>query len=421
MIFATGKPTPSFALDFTSAALDPRVTFSRTGSTATRINSSGLVEAAGANVPRFDFDFSTGLCRGLLVEEARTNIYLNSQQMNLQTPVGITVATDVAGVPAPDGTITADKLQEDASNGQHAAQATIGGAIGDYSFSGFFKAAERTSIRLNMFSTTLNAVAIFNLSTGTITSVSGGATNAKITELADGWFRCEMTANQPDVRTLGARFALISGTTSHSYVGTPGNGAYAWGGQLEQASFPTSYIPTGAASVLRNADIATITGANFSGFWQAGKGSTLVKARPSTVSGTRPWVQFDDATADNIIALRGNTTSPELYIRSGGSDQAQIDAGTIAANTRYRLAGAWATNDCAASLNSGAPVLDGVATIPVVTQARLGSDGTNYLNGHLEAIEYYDERVLNASLQVLSSAAGYRSIIGPVFRDSIIS
>jgi hypothetical protein len=421
MIFATERARPKFALDLTSAALDPRVTFARAAATATRINSSGLVEVMSADTPRFDYDFSTGRCRGLLVEEARTNIYLNSQQMNLQTPVGITVDTDVAGIAAPDGTITADKLVEDASNGQHAAQAALGGAIGDYSFSGFFKAAERTSIRLNIFSTTLNAVAIFNLATGTITSVSGGATNAKITELANGWFRCEMSANQPDVRTLGLRFALISGTTSHSYVGTPGNGAYAWGGQLEQAGFPTSYIPTGAAAVLRNADIATATGTNFSDWWQTGKGSALVRARPSTVIGIRPAIQFDDATADNIIALRGNTTNPELYIRSVGSDQAQIDAGTIAANVSYRLAGGWAENSCAASLNSGVPALDGAATIPVVTQARLGSDGTNYLNGHLEAIEYYNERIPNSALQVVSSTAGYQSIIGSVFRDAIIS
>ena len=54
-------------------------------------------------------------------------------------------------------------------------------------------------------------------------------------------------------------------------------------------------------------------------------------------------------------------------------------------------------------------------------QARIGSDGTNYLNGHIEAIEYYDERVPSASLQVLSSQAGRNSIIGSVFRDSIIS
>jgi hypothetical protein len=85
------------------------------------------------------------------------------------------------------------------------------------------------------------------------------------------------------------------------------------------------------------------------------------------------------------------------------------------------LAGAWAENSCAASLNSGAPVLDGVATIPTVTQARLGSDGTNYLNGHIEAIEYYDERIPNSALQVVSSTAGYQSIIGSVFRDAIIS
>jgi hypothetical protein len=171
----------------------------------------------------------------------------------------------------------------------------------------------------------------------------------------------------------------------------------------------------------RNADIATITGANFSDWWQAGKGSALVRARPSTVSGTRPLVQFDDTTADNIIALRGNTTNPELYVRAGGSDQAQIDAGTIAVNVSYRLAGAWAENNCAASANSGTPVLDGAATIPVVTQARLGSDGTNYLNGHLESVDYYNERVLNAGLQVISSSAGLRSIFKPVLKTSIFA
>jgi electron transfer flavoprotein alpha subunit len=43
----------------------------------------------------------------------------------------------------------------------------------------------------------------------------------------------------------------------------------------------------------------------------------LVRALPGTVSGTRPLAQVDDTTADNIIALRGNTTNPELYIRAG--------------------------------------------------------------------------------------------------------
>ena len=402
---APERVLPKLALDFTTAALDSRITFTRTtgaSNPATYVNSSGYVTAATNNQPRFDFDFSTGLCLGLLVEEARTNFYLNSQQMNLQTPIGITVATDVAGVPAPDGTITADKLQEDASNGQHAASASFGGAIGDYSFSGFFKAAERTSIRLNMFSTTLNAVAIFNLSTGTITLVSGGATNAKITKLANGWFRCEMTANQPDVRTLGARFALISGETSHSYVGTPGYGAYAWGAQLEVGAFPTSYIPTTATALTRNADVAVMTGTNFSDWFNASEGSAVIQVLPSTISGTRPAVEFDDNTVNEVIVLRGVAADPQLYVVDGGAAQATLDAGSITANTAYKLGGAWKASSFAASVNGGGSVSQLSGTYPTVTQARLGSDGTNYLNGYLQNLRYWSQRVTNAETQAFS-------------------
>ena len=129
----------------------------------------------------------------------------------------------------------------------------------------------------------------------------------------------------------------------------------------------------------------------FSEWWQAGFGGSTVQALPSTVIGTRPLIQFDDGTANEIIALRGNATNPELYVVDGGAPQAQIDAGTIAVNTAYSLTGWWQTNDCKARKDSGAVVTDTTATIPTVTQARLGSDGTNYLNGHLATINYYDQ------------------------------
>jgi hypothetical protein len=38
---ATERVLPRLALDFTTASLDPRVTFTRSGATATRVNSSG--------------------------------------------------------------------------------------------------------------------------------------------------------------------------------------------------------------------------------------------------------------------------------------------------------------------------------------------------------------------------------------------
>ena len=75
---ATERVLPRMALDFTTATLDPRVTFTRTGDTATVTNSSGVITAINANLPRFDFDPTTLVCKGLLIEEARTNLLLNS-------------------------------------------------------------------------------------------------------------------------------------------------------------------------------------------------------------------------------------------------------------------------------------------------------------------------------------------------------
>ena len=75
---APGRVLPKLALDFTTAALDPRVTFTRAANTATVINSSGVIVAANADVPRFDYNPTTLVCRGLLIESARSNELLNS-------------------------------------------------------------------------------------------------------------------------------------------------------------------------------------------------------------------------------------------------------------------------------------------------------------------------------------------------------
>lgn len=75
---ATERVLPRLALDFTTALLDPRVTFTRSGNTATVVNSSGVIAAVNADTPRFDYSPTTLACRGLLLEAARTNLLLNS-------------------------------------------------------------------------------------------------------------------------------------------------------------------------------------------------------------------------------------------------------------------------------------------------------------------------------------------------------
>jgi hypothetical protein len=424
-IFAGSTP-PLVALDFLAGSLDNRVAVSRALNTATRINKSGYIEVVNANLPRFDYDPGTLSPRGLLIEESRTNLASYSEDFRNSADAGATRPNTYLNMTlvqnattSPYGVANAsDKLVETSATGSHGCfRIGIIASAGTYAYTVRVKPGERTKVQLQ-FGSTGNTVRFTLQGAGSVdyTLSATGFIRAS----ADGWYYCTLVAS-PGLAT-SVSILMLDDAGNTSYAGDPTKGLFVDCLQVEAGGFPTSYIPNlSTGTTARNADVATVTGSNFSGWWQAGRGSAVVKARPSTVSGTRPWVQFDDTTANNIIAFRGNTTNPELYVRAGGSDQAQIDAGTIAANTSYRLAGAWATNDCAASLNSGTSVRDGVATIPVVTQARLGSDGTNYLNGHLEAIEYYEERVPNSSLQVVSSVAGYRSIIGPVFRDTIIS
>lgn len=406
--------TPSYSLNLVSGSLDPSVTFTRSDATATATNSSGFVETVLADAPRFDYDPITLACRGLLVEEERQNIAFPSADFTVW-PAATTNRTMSEGT-SPDGLNNANKLAPtlgaSATNSYIVKQFTKATSAIAYTASVYVKAAEYTQASLLIHGTSAanNAQATITLTNGALSTVGSAGTFTGATATAqnagNGWWRIVLTATTNADSVISVRiYPRLAGGT-----GTGTDGVLAWGAQLELGAFATSHIPTTSASVVRNADVATITGTNFSNFWQATRGGVLVRARPGTVSGTRPWLQFDDGTADNIIALRGNTTNPELYIKAT-TDQAQIDAGTIASNTSYRLAGAWGTDSCAASINSGTPVLDGAATIPTVTQARLGSDGTNYLNGWLESIEYYDTPSTSAGLQVLSSAAGYRSMI----------
>ena len=84
---ATERVLPRLALDFTTASLDPRITFTRTtgaSNPATYIDSSGVITAATNNQPRFDHDPVTLICKGLLIEESRTNSLLNTDLLSTQ-------------------------------------------------------------------------------------------------------------------------------------------------------------------------------------------------------------------------------------------------------------------------------------------------------------------------------------------------
>jgi hypothetical protein len=361
----------------------------------------GFVEVVNADMPRFDFSPISLSCKGLLIEEARKNQAINSNNFlaaswtTVQTVPLIPVAAQAI---SPDGTLNAFGLSDGAAAGTRALLITVpsDGAVSGttYTVSCFFKKDTHRYVQLLGSSGSLgvNAFGNFDLELGVIGTAGTAVTGHGIEAYDDGWYRCSITAPAIGNSLALAVISTVNSATAtriQSYTGV-NTQLFLYGFQFEAGGFPTSYIPTTTTALTRNADVATITGSNFTSFWNSVQGGTSAQATPSTVSGVRPLVQFDDGTANEIIALRGNTTNPELYIVDGGTPQAQLDAGTIAANTAYSLTGWWATNDCKARQDAGAVVTDTTATIPTVTQMRIGSDGTNYLNGTIATIDYYD-------------------------------
>lgn len=402
---ATERVLPKLALDFTTATLDPRITFVRAGATATRVNPSGFIEIVAADTARFDYNSVTLACKGLLIEEARTNLNTQSAQFsggwtNLSANTNIVANT---GTP-PDNSSNRPRFRASNTNNvvhqlqQYGKTLTSGVA---YTASCFFQPREYSIAIVVIYDTTNGeSKCYFDVLNGSVLTVASGCT-ATITPYKNGWYRCSVTKTV-SAASGGMAIGFTNADNTPSFAAVSGSGLYIWGAQLETGAFGTSYIFTEASQVTRTADVATMTGTNFSDWYSVGVGGLVARVLPSTVSGTCPALQFDDNTANEIISLRGNTTDPELYIVDGGSPQAQIDAGTISANTVYNLGAAWSTNNCAAALNGSAAVADITATIPTVTQARLGSDGVNYLNGLLQTARYWPQRIINAEVQSFS-------------------
>lgn len=392
---ATERVLPRLALDFTTASLDSRVTITRALNTATRINSSGYVEVVNANLPRFDYDPITLACKGLLIEETRENV---SAEVNNWTTYAASLAPDVATSPA--GTTTGDLFAESATTDTHLLYRAPTLSAVAYTFSVFYKIVGDR--KLALYHTNTNTGRQFDAtgvqSSGFFNAPSGGFA---VTPMGNGWYRASITITA----VAGAnefRFWIVRASDNAlNYLGDGSSGAYLYGAQIEAGAFATSYIPTTTTSVTRNRDIVTMTGTNFSDWFNGSQGAFIGWFTTFASTGIRyiAAASASGAIADSLLMSVINAET-DSYVNSGGVQQARLLTGTIAANVPAKLGLRYANANFAVAANGGGLVTQLSGSLPVgINQLNIGalSNSGFQLNGHMAKFFWYTS-LTNAEL-----------------------
>lgn len=319
---ATERVLPRIALDFTTATLDSRITFTRAGDTATVTDSSGVIVGINADLPRFDFDPTTLVCKGLLLEETRTNTLLNS------LIDGTSLLTQVV---------------------------TVTATVRTLSFYG----------------------------TGSI--VLSGAHSATVTGTGAYPTRTTLTFTP----SAGALTLTVSGTVQYA--------------QLELGAFSTSFIPTGGVAVVRNADIASMTGTNFSDWYNQSEGTFLCQYIRTTLSGSRRPFDVSDGTSNNSMRLSNIADLPNVnwQVVVGGVTQANVaNAGAIV-NTISKVTASYKTDRFNSSVNGGSIGQDTSGTV-ASSMNQLGIGQAGIVCGYIQKINYWPQSLTPNEVQAFS-------------------
>jgi hypothetical protein len=347
-----------------------------------------------SGAPRFDHDPETGESLGLLVEEQRTNLLPNSQQIGLAGIWGINNSASgvltLNNATAPDGTFTATTVVP--SGVFYGPNDFVSvSASTDHTFSVWLKNNSATvPVRANIFgyySQFLN---------GVLTPTNANIIASSIEEFPDGWYRISLTANS------GA-----GGSLAVAIYGDPGEGFECWGAQIEAGAFPTSYIPTTTAAVTRSADVASITGANFSSWYRQDEGTVFADATNLAVvpaSDFQTIAAVSDGTNNNRIELGFLTaTLGNLLVRESGASSVSLIP--VVSTLRRVAAGAYSSSSAAVSYNGAVPSQGDTVVLPTVNKLDIGglnSTAIKELNGTISRLTYFDRRLPNATLQAIT-------------------
>ncbi|KKN39046.1 hypothetical protein LCGC14_0747360 [marine sediment metagenome] len=390
-----------------AAKKGPVPTFTRASDAGSFI-STGVFALVGANdLPRFAHDPADSNAQlGLLIEEVRTNVCLQSDDLETTwvNPGSSTTITADAGTAA-TGNVTADDVKHTISTNslQQLITATDNTV---YTISAVVQQGDTGShdwvkmAWLDHSDGDNGFEAWFDLSTGNVGTAQATGTGSYtassvfMTDIGGGRYRIGATGQIVSGQT-DARFEIINTTADAVDTAETTNSVYWSSLQAEIGTFASSIIPTTTASVTRAAETCSTTDVS----WAAdGVGTFVAEAVAVGQDSATLFSLNDGSTSDDINSYWLTTNGNMATRKTAGTDgDAQATAVNWAVGVSQKIAFAYATNDIALSVGGAAVITDSSADPPAkadITTFKIGGAATATLwwNETIKSIKYYNVR-----------------------------
>jgi len=327
--------------------------------TATRVNASGLIESVGLNIPRIDY--TNGSCPSILVEPQRTNILTYSNNFTNWSFSGVTLTPNFAV--SPDGTLNATRYQANS---------------GSFLFRGYSSTANLTHSVWVKSNTGINQNILF-----------GGQTSSTFV-VTNEWKRINKS--------------IIIAESSTQISASQTTDILIWGAQSEVGSYPTSYIPTVASTVTRNADVISKTG--ISSLIGQTEGTVFVDINVdlSYTQTDMRFINVSDGTSTNWWFIgTGVSNQIRFYYKTGAT--VYVSQLVTLTSGRHKLAFAYKSNDYVAYVDGLQVYSLNSLVVGATSQIDLGNAfiGAVVTKKFINSAQLYKTRLTNTELQSLTT------------------
>ena len=370
-------------------------TFSRSGS-ATRINSQGLIETVANGVSRLNYPMIDGKvvgCPHHILEPQSRNLIAYSEDFSNAAWIKQTNITVLDNqIISPNGTLNADKITTTSSSNFMYDVLSLTPSI-EYTVSFYIKNDNAIKTRFwgsgeSSVDISWNGKNIQNISSGSYEYFGNDWYKIKVTQqsASDGTYIVRIYPNETETTT---------------------NSVYIWGFQVEQGSYPTSYIPTNGSAVTRSAE--TANGSGDASTFNDSEGVLMAEISALDNDGTFRTISINgtptNVNEDRIQIYYRNTADIINFGMESGNSSQFFSQFPLDVKSNNKLALKYSASSCSFWIN-GIKVGEELNKVMPTDLSRLDfniQNGTDNFYGNTKQLQYFDSALTDSELETLTS------------------